>query len=373
MIVNLFRSGKYEAERFWDVVNLLRTFPGPLQFVTNENPIIIEDDEIYYRIVDEEEFYKSKNFVSEDCNDLVPPPKIVSTLTWKEIFKKCSSYRKKNRFGDEEFCVLLTEIGNDRNWFSAGDPSGERNLFVHTAYWEYFIGSDQRYPIAYHIASGILKKLLFKDYDDLEKYWHQEPIGCMMDFCRSKKQISLKLRTGDICESCQDLISKRKVDQRVVMQVFSIFDGIRTQMAYKSRFNFNPTPPELHIYGNNRKFKFPELGDLEVNLNPLEKTVYLFFLSKPEGVQLSHVQDYKNEIFEIYSRVSNSGSQESIQSRIDDLVDPSSNSISEKISKIRKKFNEALGEEIAKLFVITGENASKKKINVDRTRVVYHY
>ncbi|MFN6036856.1 MAG: hypothetical protein ACK452_00180, partial [Bacteroidota bacterium] len=241
MIVNLFRSGKYEAERFWDVVNLLRTFPGPLQFVTNENPIIIEDDEIYYRNVDEEEFYKSQNFVAEDGNYLVPPPKIVSTLTWKEIFKKCSSYRKKNRFGNEEFCVLLTEIGNDRNWFSAGDPSGERNLFVHTAYWEYFIGSDQRYPIAYHIASGILKKLLFKDYDDLEKHWHHEPIGCMMDFCRSKKQISLKLRTGDICENCQDLISKREVDQRVVMQVFSIFDGIRTQMAYKSRFNFNPT------------------------------------------------------------------------------------------------------------------------------------
>jgi hypothetical protein len=47
---------------------------------------------------------------------------------------------------------------------------------------------------------------------------------------------------------------------------------------------------------------------------------------------------------------------------VNDLIDSLSNSISEKISRIRRKFSEALGEEMAADFIITGANAELRYI-----------
>ncbi len=360
MNVHLIRSSEFDSNHFWEVLDLLQKFPGIMRFFTNEEHVLIADEEIRQEKYDSENFHVQKSLSMEMCSD-----KKVEVVKWETFFGKCNDFRRKNDIVDEEFVVLLTDYSNDKNWFAAADPNA-RNLFVQTKYWDYFAGSDQRYPVAYHVVTVILKKLMFRDYLDLNLHWHEKPVGCMMDFCRNKNEISLKLRTADICPDCLKLISERKVDHTVVQQVFDVLDGIRTQMVYKERFVINRKAPLMVFEGRNQRIVFPELGDLEIRLTPLEKTVYLFFYRHPEGVELNCVQDHRAEILNIYESLSNADNVKTMEARIDDLISPLSNSISEKISRIKRKFSEALGEEMANDFVIGGENAEKRFIQVTK-------
>jgi hypothetical protein len=368
--IHLLRSAEYEQAKFDDVLHLLQSFPGCMSFLAGAEPI---------------EFSGGLPSKGDPYQKKMPPVPVPAfsgghvsyslkksyrekkTITWKKIFESLTSYRIRHDIGNQEFLVLLTEHNNDYNWFSAGNPSTQRDFFVQTEHWEYFSGSDQRYPVAYQTVSGVLKQLVFTSFSDLMAHWHNEPRGCMLDFCAEKVQISLKLRTGDICPDCLNLFAERKVDHAVMDQVFRVIDGIRKQMVFKNRFVINRKAPTMQISRHSGKLKFPDLGSLEIRLTPLEHTVYLFFLNHPEGMEISHIAGYREELTRFYLPLSHSENADQVRSRIEDLSNPLENSISEKISRIKRKFTDALGSEMAQDFIIAGENAGPKKILLDRT------
>jgi len=372
--INLVRSADCNEEILSDVNNLLKGFQGPIVFKEHSEFVHILGKEPSPESPERMIMCHSKeymNAVSEEEINFEDRFKRRNTVSWEQIFKACAEFRYRNDIGDDEFVILLTSYNNKLNWFSASNPNGPRDHFVHTEDWDFFLGSDRRFPIAYQIASGILKKLVFTNYEDLGAHWHHEPKGCMLDFCQEKAQVTFKMRTGDICPDCLKLFSSRGVPSLVMEQVFRIIDGIRLQMIYKNRFVINREVPAMLIEGRQRNILFPDLGNLMVRLNPLEKSIYFFFLSKSKGVQISHLSDYRDEIFAIYSSISNADSQLAQMIRVNDLVNPLSNSVSEKISRIKRKFVDALGEDIAANFIISGENAAPRRIPADRSLVRY--
>ena len=80
---------------------------------------------------------------------------------------------------------------------------------------------------------------------------------------------------------------------------------------------------------------------------------------------LHDLVDHKDELRGIYSRFSTSGQLTEIYNRIDGLVDVTSNSANEKISKIKAAFVNALGKELAKHYYIQGEHSEKKQVPLD--------
>jgi predicted nuclease with TOPRIM domain len=58
-----------------------------------------------------------------------------------------------------------------------------------------------------------------------------------------------------------------------------------------------------------------------------------------------------------------------MKQRIDDLVNALSDSASQKISKIKKAFENAIGEDLAKNYYIKGGNGEVKRIILDRSMV----
>ena len=371
MTVHLFRSDDCESEVLSDVYNLLCCFPGPMQFSIEpetsyfsdftepspKDPFESIETKFCSMAIEESVGFESRFFAR-------------NTLSWQQIFEHCGNLRMQHDIGDDEFVVFLTSHNNNLNWFSAGNPQGPRDHFVHTEDWDYFVGSDRRFPIAYQIATGVLKKFVFQDYADLNASWHEEPRGCMLDFCKNKRQVSLKVRTGDICTDCLNLFKSRKAPSDLMEQVFSILDGIRSHMLFKSRFQISKKVPVLHIEGRNKDLIFPELGRLKLHLNPLEKTIYLLFLNHEDGILMSHLPDYRKEIEHLYLSLSTADSIASIERRINDLVNPHSNSCSEKISRIKRKIQECLGEQLAQHFIISGANATPKRIAFDRSLLV---
>ena len=373
MNIHLIRSEELDETVYWDVLHLLQQHPGPLRFLSTEEPT--EAVDVNERIVEDEEGFNTKhNLVrSESVYMKIQKhtfPMKERFLSWDTLFSICDGYRREHDIGDTEAVCLLTDLGNDHNWFSSGSEK-DLNGFVHTANWDYYFpGADRRFPIAYLAATLAMKQLAFSTYEELMKYVHQIPIGCAMDYCQDKKEVMHKMRTADVCVDCLEYMSTQKIPGSIFGQVFNIMNNVRESMLFKDRFKLTLVPSKMELRGHTQKIFLPDLGDIEIRLTPLEKTIYLFFLNHPEGVEMNYLQDHREEMTRIYQQLSNQATNEKIATSIEALVDPLSNSASEKISKIRRKFEAAVGEEMAQEYCIKGPNAGVKTIKLDRNLVV---
>ncbi len=121
------------------------------------------------------------------------------------------------------------------------------------------------------------------------------------------------------------------------------------------------------------KIKLVDYGDIEVQLTPLQKAVYLFFLNHPEGIMFNSVYEYRDELLSIYLNITNRDDMAQLKASIDDLVDPLSNSLSEKCSKIRSAFLMKIDERLAKHYFIDGERGMPKSIKLPRDLVCIDY
>ena len=109
--------------------------------------------------------------------------------------------------------------------------------------------------------------------------------------------------------------------------------------------------------------------DIEVKMGPLPKTVFLFFLRHPEGMRFVDLQDYKQEIYDIYSRLAVSDDLDKIKRSVDLLTNPFDNSINEKCTMIKYAFQKVVKDDIASNYYVSGKQGHTMKIPLDRTLV----
>jgi hypothetical protein len=127
---------------------------------------------------------------------------------------------------------------------------------------------------------------------------------------------------------------------------------------------------ELHI---TKEYKQLVLEDYstEIELEPLMKTLYVFYLKHPEGVRRNDIQDYKEELQFIYMQITNKSDLDKVKKSIDSLVDISGKSFDEKISKIKKYLIDLLGEKLAANYLISKTISEEYKINLDSQKIKF--
>ncbi len=116
----------------------------------------------------------------------------------------------------------------------------------------------------------------------------------------------------------------------------------------------------------------PDYNNLEIELTPLPKAVFLFFLLHPEGVLLKHLCDHRTELLEIYKQLSYRETWEEILRSIDELTDPTKNSINEKCSRIKESFIRHFEERLAQFYYITGDRGKEKRITLNRDLLTWN-
>ncbi len=386
MRVNVLKSKEVSEDRYRGLMELLQSISGPIKYIPSEHIPSFEEDEFetWYDLIKRKqenvEFpdikinydvsYSRPSEMSIDPKWGYSMPQSLDVYSWKTLFSKCEQYRKDADIGDEEYVVLVTDKGNENNWFTGPDLSGKRNFFVQSSGWGFFIDGESKYPVAYHIASGVLRYELVNNLKEMGNMMHQKPRGCMNDFCQEKTDVTLKLRTGDICPDCLNLMRERKVNPAIMSQTFQLMESIRTQILYRERFEVTKEVSRLQIVGPRKQIFLVDFANAELKLTPLEKTVFFFFLKHPEGVAFTSVQDNYQEIRDIYDQLSPTKTREEIEMSARALCDPLGVSLSEKISKIRSKVVQLVGHKMAEYYVISGENSGPRKIGLDRTLVL---
>lgn len=362
MKVYLIKTPEYETEDFKEVCNLLSSFDGPMEFISSFYAFAKEEFYfLQYELYPDHPFKYPDNdtAIAFDLNREHP-------LSWRELFSLCQFYREVFSIEDDSFVVLLTNRKNSLNWFSATDTS--RNIFVHTAEWEHYTKVNAKYPIAYQVVENIMQSLMKIDIYNLENnpYIHQPLKGCMNDFCDNKPQIIIKLQTANICPICVQKIKEAKVSPRIVRQVRSIFNGIRNEFVFQEEEQ--AAVPVALIIDRKGKILLPEYN-LEIKLTPLFKTLYLFFLSKPEGVTVSELSDHKEELISIYKKIRPSVSNEDAVARIDNLSHPLGDGFNPTRSHINRNIIKLLKEPLATFYIISGSAGNPYKIDLPRDLV----
>lgn len=384
MKVHLIKDSEVGKDVFSEVVDLLQSIDGPIEFFYDTKNTIdfTEDDVVESLALQQKSFEKSISPGERIYANIRPSrsiefefrpfrnftfPLFRKTTKWSTIFNKCKDYRTRNSIPNNEFVILLTEVSNTNNWFASLDEKMPFNGFIHTADWNHFIKCQDSFPIAYEVLALVLQKHMFNDYNEARTSVHVESVGCVNDLCLEKKNIIIKLRTADICQGCMDKL-KGKLSIAEIQHALNIMESLRVKMLFSQNVNQNITLSKLLIDDNNRVF-LPDFGNIEIKLRPLEKAIYILYLKHPEGIGLSFLCDHKEELYNIYANLSSIGDLQEMKARIDDIVNVTKNSAVEKISKIKTAFVKAIGEKLAKHYYIHGGNGELKKIDLDRNLV----
>ena len=112
-------------------------------------------------------------------------------------------------------------------------------------------------------------------------------------------------------------------------------------------------------------------GDrVEVKMPVLSRVLFIVFLKYPEGIVLKRLSERRKELLDLYEDISHRDINED---SINSLVDPTSNSVNEKISRIRRAFVDALGENANEvdLYEPKGSPGKVYRIMIPRSSVVF--
>jgi hypothetical protein len=148
-------------------------------------------------------------------------------------------------------------------------------------------------------------------------------------------------------------------------------DGIRGNILFRERSAVLNRPSKLEIRGYMKRIFLSDLGDLEIHLNPKEKTLFLFFLNHPEGVRIVDLIDHKDEILTIYNRFSRAATPQIIEKAVNLMLQPTEGNINQVLTRIRSKFRQSAGESISAYYTIEGIRNEPYKIALNRELIAY--
>ena len=122
------------------------------------------------------------------------------------------------------------------------------------------------------------------------------------------------------------------------------------------------------------RFFLVDLGNREVELQPVHKAVYLLFLAHPEGIEFKRLGDYREELTRYYMATAKMLDKEKIIEGVDHLVNPLDNAINEKCSRVKKVFLGMMDEYMASYYIISGHTqkhiAGSSRIWYERLKVI---
>lgn len=115
----------------------------------------------------------------------------------------------------------------------------------------------------------------------------------------------------------------------------------------------------------------PDYHNMEIEMTPLPKAVFLLFLKHEEGIPFKFLSDYEDELRTIYMRLTDRVQTEVIDKSISTICDPTQNAINEKCARIREAFVDKFDERLAQNYFITGKRGEAKRIQLQRNLVIW--
>ena len=204
---------------------------------------------------------------------------------------------------------------------------------------------------------------------DAHKSKYKADAYCPNDDISAKRSLGRKLRlhldkltdaltedwddeTDELVSNLNDIVerlSQKGISEAILMQLVS-----------------RPEIVSRLVITRDYRILLPEYNNMEISMTPIVKAVYLLFLHHPEGIIFKQLGDYRLELQHIYECIKGEPATEKMLQSINLATDPFSNSINEKVARIREAFVTRFDERLATNYIVNGERGEAKLIPLNR-------
>lgn len=276
------------------------------------------------------------------------------SMSFDMFFSLCQTNRAFHKLDEDDFIVILSSIRNEKDWFSA---TKNKDIFIDTNDWGQYTNNNPVCGIAYQVIENIFQSLLGIYYDNAETHpnVHFENEGCINDFCDDKKSIKLKLRTADICKSCEQKANDLNISSEILDQIEAILKNIQENVRNLKR-NKNIKFELINVTSRGEVI----IGSKIIQMSSLPRTLFITFLKQTEAISKTSLGSKKDEILKIYEILKGSGNE----SAIDRLVDPNGKTFRQSKWAVNYALGNELDQTILSEYVIDEEKNNKYLIRI---------
>lgn len=165
--------------------------------------------------------------------------------------------------------------------------------------------------------------------------------------------------------TCLDLISTLVLDYAAKFQEMPPIEEIRK--IIRGKLHLFPHKLSKLVVDADFNIILVDYDSLEIKLTPLLRTIYILFLLHPEGIVLKQIGNYREEIESIYLFIKPSGDNRLMKASIDDICNPLSDSLRQKLSKINRIVNSVIFDEnLADYYTINGIKGNEYSIQLSQ-------
>lgn len=248
----------------------------------------------------------------------------------------------ENRFDS----VLLEYIG-----FSEKAKTGFLTFFDGNCI---FVGKNDDESIAEFIEKYIAN-ISVKTREDVGRIYFS--IGKKDDKLPDEPPIELDKETQEIVANIKEQIEKLKESG----QIFLIAPIL--EKLYK-RIPVKPSLISPIVINEASEILLPTYNNLKIQLGHLTKAIYFLFLRHPEGINLTELYLYKEELLFLYKHISYRIDLEQIEQSVENIVATQSKAIYQHLSRIKSAFTSKFVDSYAQNYYIRGAKNAPKSISL---------
>lgn len=205
----------------------------------------------------------------------------------------------------------------------------------------------------------------------IQDYIRRHSLSGMNDF--SQDTVVLEQPSEKSDDTASNLLS----EAQLLIEKFKNagIEGLALTQLIEKLSEKKPTLSRLRVKGN--RFYLVDYKEedgkteIEVKMPALSRVIYTLYLNHPEGIAFRDLGKYRQELLGLYSLYTGREDQNEIESSIDDLINPASNSISEKCSRIRQAFRSKMDDSIARQYYIDGKQGDVKKVALSQDLIIW--
>ena len=128
--------------------------------------------------------------------------------------------------------------------------------------------------------------------------------------------------------------------------------------------------PGRVLVNGDLKIVLPEYDEMEIKMPAMSRTLYILFMKLRKqgmgGIVLRNIDQYRDDLIDIYSMVKPGASEERVIQTIDNLCDPFSESLNQKISRANRCIKNVITDkELAKRYTIRGTKGGEYGIALE--------
>lgn len=182
-------------------------------------------------------------------------------------------------------------------------------------------------------------------------------IGEKDDKLPDEPSIELDDETQEIVANIKEQIEKLKESGQVFL-IAPILEKLYKSIPVKSSLISPIVINEVY------EISLPTYNNLKIQLGHLTKAIYFLFLRHLEGINLTELYLYKEELLYLYKHISYRIDLEQIEQSVENIVAPQSKAIYQHLSRIKSAFTSKFVDSYAQNYYIRGAKNAPKSISL---------